>query len=183
VSLRSDRTPDRSTVSTVDRELSVGHGTLRALVHTETEGTLMTRKALLSAGAAVVVAASGIVAGGVALAAPSSHTMHLRATRLQFINTSKSTFVETDVIARAGKRVGYETISCNDGGHQIICSLSFALGTGMLLGHLTIPITSTTSTTVTGAVTGGLGGFAGDKGTVKGTITGKHATYTVKFHS
>lgn len=143
----------------------------------------MKRTALLGAGAAVVIAGGGIAVAGSALATGSSHTLHLTTTRLQFVNTSKTTFVETDSVFKSAKKVGYETISCNDGGHQIICSLSFALENGMLLGHLTIPITSGESTSVTGKITGGLGSFTGDKGTVKGVITGKHSSFTVKYHS
>ncbi len=113
----------------------------------------------------------------------SSHTLHLTTTRLQFVNTSKTTFVQTEAVDKSGKKIGYETISCNDGGNQVLCSVSFAMGSGMLLGHLTIPITSTESTSVSGKITGGLGSFSGDRGTIKGTITGKHSTYTVKYHS
>jgi hypothetical protein len=80
------------------------------------------------------------------------------------------------------KKVGYETISCDYGGHQIVCSLSVALEDGMLLGNLRIPITNTLTSHVTGKVTGGLGGFSGDKGTITGTITGKHSTFTIKYH-
>lgn len=140
----------------------------------------MKRTALLGAGLAAAVAA-GIAAGGIALASSNSHTLHLTATRLQFVNTSKTTFVETDAVFKT-KKAGYETITCNDGGQQIECSLTIALKGGVLLGHLSIPITSDSSTNVTGKVTAGLGSFAGDKGTIKGVITGKHATYTVKYH-
>jgi hypothetical protein len=143
----------------------------------------MKRTALLSVGAAAVIVVGGIVVGGTALAAASSHTLHLTTTRLQFVNTSKTTFVQTEAVDKSGKKIGYETISCNDGGNQVLCSVSFATGTGMLLGHLTIPITSTESTSVSGKITGGLGSFSGDRGTIKGTITGKHSTYTVKYHS
>jgi hypothetical protein len=141
------------------------------------------RTALLGAGAALGFAAAGITAGGAALAAGGSHTLHLTTTRLQFVNTTKTTFVETDAMFKAGKKVGYDTLSCNDGGQQVICSLSLALENGMLLGHLTIPINNLQSTKVAGKLTGGLGVFAGDKGTIKGAIDGKHGTYTVKFHS
>jgi hypothetical protein len=144
---------------------------------------LMKRTALLSIGAAVVIVTGGTVAAGAALAAGSSHTLHLTTKRLQFINTSKTTFVETDVIERAAKKVGYESISCNDGGQQIVCSLSLALTNGMLLGHLTIPISSDASTSVSGAITGGLGTYAHDKGTVKGKITGNTSTLTVTYRS
>jgi hypothetical protein len=143
----------------------------------------MKRTALLSVGATAVIVVGGIVVGGTALAAASSHTLHLTTTRLQFVNTSKTTFVQTEAVDKSGKKIGYETISCNDGGNQVLCSVSFATGTGMLLGHLTIPITSTESTSVSGKITGGLGSFSGDRGTIKGTITGKHSTYTVKYHS
>jgi hypothetical protein len=143
----------------------------------------MKRTALLSVGAAAVIVVGGIVVGGTALAAASSHTLHLTTTRLQFVNTSKTTFVQTEAVDKSGKKIGYETISCNDGGNPVLCSVSFAMGSGMLLGHLTIPITSTESTSVSGKITGGLGSFSGDRGTIKGTITGKHSTYTVKYHS
>lgn len=143
----------------------------------------MKRTAVLGAGAAVIIAVGGLAVAGAALATASSHTLHLTTKRLQFVNTSKTTFVETDAVFKSAKKVGYETISCNDGGHQIVCSLSFALENGMVLGHLTIPITSGESTNVTGRVTGGLGNFTGDKGTIKGVITGAHSTYTVKYHS
>ncbi len=136
--------------------------------------------ALLGAGALVVVGAG---LAGPALAAGTSHTLHLTTTRLQFVNTSATTFVETDAVFRAGKKVGYETISCDDGGHQIVCSVSVALEDGMLLGHVTIPITSGKTSKVTGKVTGGLGRFKGDKGTVKGTISGKHSTLTLTYHA
>jgi hypothetical protein len=143
----------------------------------------MKRTVLLGAVAALGLAAAGITAGGAALAAGGSHTLHLTTTRLQFVNTSKTTFVETDAVSRVGKKVGYGTLSCNDGGQQVVCSLSLALENGMLLGHLTIPITSGESTSVAGKLTGGLGVFSGDKGTIKGEINGKHGTYTVKYHS
>jgi hypothetical protein len=125
----------------------------------------------------------GIAAGGIALATSNSHTLHLATTRLQFVNTSKTTFVETDAVFKStNKKVGYSTITCNDAGNEIKCSLTIALKGGVLLGHLDIPITSDSSTNVTGKVSGGLGSFTGDKGTIKGVITGKHATYTVKYH-
>jgi hypothetical protein len=143
----------------------------------------MNRTVVLRAGVAAVVAAGALVLGGDALAASGSHTLHLTTTRLQFVNTSKTTFVQTEAVYRSKTKVGYETISCNDGGNQVVCSLSIALKNGMLLGHLTIPITSTESTSVSGKVTGGLGAFTGDLGTIKGTITGKHSVYTVKYHS
>jgi hypothetical protein len=143
----------------------------------------MRRTALLSVGAVVVIATGGVIAGGTALAAGGSHTLHLTTTRLQFVNTSKTTFVETDVIDRSAKKVGYETISCNDGGTAIVCSLSLALTNGMLLGHLTIPISSGASTAVSGTITGGLGSYAHDKGTVKGQITGKVSSFTVTYRS
>ena len=139
----------------------------------------MKRTALLGAAVAAAVVA-GVAAGGIALATSDSHTLHLTTTRLQFVNTSKTTFVEADAVFKT-KKAGYETITCNDGGQQIVCSLTIALKGGVLLGNLSIPITSDTSTNVTGKVTGGLGKFAGDKGTIKGVITGKHATYTVKY--
>jgi hypothetical protein len=142
----------------------------------------MKRTAVLSAAAAVVIIGGGVLAGTAALASGSSHTLHLTTSRLQFVNTPKSTFVETDAVSRAGKKVGYETISCNAGGSQVLCSLSFALAGGMLLGHLTIPITSGESTSVSGKVTGGLGIFAGDRGTIKGSIIGKRSVFTVKYH-
>ena len=141
---------------------------------------LMKPIALLSAGAAVVVAA---VIAVPALAVGTAHTLHLTATRLQFVNTSATTFVETDAVFRAGKKAGYETISCDDGCHQIVCSMSVALEDGMLVGHVTIPITSGNTSKVAGKVTGGLGRFKGDKGTIKGTITGKHSTMTVTYRS
>lgn len=143
----------------------------------------MKRSVLLSAGAAVVIVAGGIAVAGDALASGSTHTLHLTTTRLQFVNTSKTTFVQTEAVFNAGKKVGYETISCNDGGNRVKCSLSFALENGMLLGHLTIPITSTPTTSVSGKITGGLGTFTGDTGTVKGRITGRHSSITVKYHS
>jgi hypothetical protein len=141
----------------------------------------MRRTVALSA-VSLAIAAGGLGVAGAALAAGGSHTLHLTTTRLQFVNTSKTTFVETDSVFKSAKKVGYETISCNDGGHEIICSLTIALQNGILLGHLTIPITSDETTNVSGKVTGGLGTFVGDKGTVKGQITGKHSTFTVKYH-
>jgi hypothetical protein len=143
----------------------------------------MKRSALLSAGAAVVIVAGGVAVAGDALASGTTHTLHLTTTRLQFVNTSKTTFVQTEAVFNAAKKVGYETISCNDGGSRVKCSLSFALENGMLLGHMTIPITSTPTTTVSGKITGGLGTFTNATGTVKGRITGKHSTFTVKYHS
>jgi hypothetical protein len=140
----------------------------------------MKRIAILSTGAALVLA-GGIA--GTALASGSSHTLHLTTARLQFVNTSSTTFVEADSVSKSAKKVGYESITCNDGGHQIACSLTIALKGGVLLGHLTIPISSSATTSVTGKVTGGLGDYRGDTGTVKGTITGKHGTLTVKYHS
>jgi hypothetical protein len=63
----------------------------------------MRRAALLGVGAAVAIAAGGIAVAGSALATSSTHTLHLSTTRLQFVNTSHTTFVETDVAERAGK--------------------------------------------------------------------------------
>jgi hypothetical protein len=143
----------------------------------------MNRTGWLAAGAATVALAAGISAAGVALAAGNSHTLHLTTTRLQFVTPSHPTFVQTDAVYKSSTKIGYETLSCNTAGQQIVCSLSFALKNGMLLGHLTIPITSTTSTDVTGTVTGGLGIYKGDRGTINGVITGKNSTYTVKYHS
>jgi hypothetical protein len=143
----------------------------------------MNRTGWLGAGVAAAALAAGIAAAGVALAAGSSHTLHLTTTRLQFVTPSHSTFVQTDAVYRSSTKVGYETLSCNDSGQAILCSLSFAVKNGMLLGNLTIPITSTSSTAVSGKVTSGLGVFKGDKGTITGVITGKHSTYTVKYHS
>jgi hypothetical protein len=131
----------------------------------------MRRIALAGAGAAVV------------LAAGSTHTLHLATSRLQFVDTTSTTFVESDAVSRAGKKAGYESISCNDGGHQIVCLVTIALKGGVLLGHLAIPITSSATTDVTGRITGGLGAYNGDKGSVSGTITGKRGTLTVKYHS
>ncbi|HTW19946.1 MAG TPA: hypothetical protein VME70_07025 [Mycobacteriales bacterium] len=139
----------------------------------------MKRIALAGAVAASVIA---VVLAGTALAAGSSHTLRLTTTRLQFVNTSSTTFVQADTVDRKGKKAGYETITCDDSGHQISCSMTLSLQGGVLYGHLAIPITSEATTKVSGAITGGLGRYAGAKGTVKGSITGKHSSLTVKYH-
>jgi hypothetical protein len=134
---------------------------------------------------AVAAATLALVAPmtGMASAAARVHTQHLTARRLQFVNTSNTTFVETDAVRRGTTRVGYETITCNDGGQQIACSLSLALENGILLGHLTIPISSGSTVHFRGRLTGGLGRFAGDTGTIRGTISGKRSAFTVKYRS
>jgi hypothetical protein len=134
----------------------------------------------------VVAVAAAVGAGatvtGVALASAGSHTLHLTTNRLQFVNTTSSTFVETDAVFKSARKVGYETISCDDGGHQIVCSMTVALKGGVLLGHLTIPITSNATTKVSGKLTGGLGTYSGDKGKITGSITGKHSAFTITYH-
>jgi hypothetical protein len=142
----------------------------------------MKRTALQVAVAAAALALAAAMTG-MASAAAKVHTQHLTGKRLQFVNTSNTTFVETDAVRRGATKVGYETISCNDGGHQIACSLSLALTNGMLLGNLTIPISSSSSVHFHGRLTGGLGRFAGDHGKIKGTISGKRSVFTVTYQS
>jgi hypothetical protein len=143
----------------------------------------MKRIALLGTGAVAALAAGGILVAGTATAAGGTHTVHLKTTRLQVADPSRSTFVETDAVFKAAKKVGYENLSCNDGGTKVLCSLSIALPNGMLLGHVTSPITTSDKTTLTGKVTGGLGIYTGDKGTIKAVVNGKHARYTITYHS
>lgn len=143
----------------------------------------MSRTSLLGSGAVAVVAAGGILIAGTASAAGGSHTLHLATTRLQVTSTSQSTFVETDAVFKAGKKIGYENQSCNDGGTNVKCSLTIALANGILIGHATSPITTHPKTTFTGKVTGGLGIYAGDEGTIEVKANQKHATYTIRYHS
>jgi hypothetical protein len=143
----------------------------------------MNRSALIGSGAVATIVAGGILAVGSAQAAGGSHTLHLRSHRLQVANTSKATFAETNVVTKSGKTVGYETLSCNDGGTGVKCSLSLSLPNGMLLGGVTTPITTSDQTTLTGKITGGLGAFVGVKGTVTADVTGKNANYTITYHS
>lgn len=143
----------------------------------------MNRTVMIGSGAIATIVAGGILAVGPAHAASGSHTLHLRTHRLQVANTSKSTFAETDVVTESGKRVGYETLSCNDGGTGVKCSMSLSLPNGMLLGGVTTPITTSNQTTLTGKITGGLGRFTGAAGTVTAQVSGKNATYTITYHS
>jgi hypothetical protein len=143
----------------------------------------MNRAALLATGATTVIAAGGVLIAGTASAAGSTHTLRLTATRLQLADTSQSTFVETDAVFKAGKKVGYENLSCNDGGQNVLCSLTIALPNGILLGHVTTPITTSDSTTLSGRVTGGLGIYTGDKGTIRASVNGKHSKYTITYRS
>jgi hypothetical protein len=147
------------------------------------EGNAMNRNVVLGTGAVVVIAAGSLVVGGAASASGSPHTLHVTATVLKHINTSKTTFVETDTLTHRGKKVGFESQSCNDASQGVKCSVTFALKNGVLLGHSTSPITSTSTGTVAGAITGGLGKYTGDKGRLKATIDGIHADFTIVYHS
>lgn len=143
----------------------------------------MNRTTLIGSGAIASVVAGGMLAVGSAHAASGAHTVHLRAHRLQLANTSTTTFAETDAVTKAGRKIGYEILSCNDGGTGVRCSMSLSLPNGILLGGVTSPITTSNQTTLTGKITGGLGRYTGAKGTVTAKVSGKDATYTITYHS
>jgi hypothetical protein len=151
----------------------------------------MSRNALLGGVAVATVVAGGIMAGGSAGATsttqaqahPHTHTIRLTATRLSLANTSKSTFVEANTVFKAGKKVGYETQSCNDGGTNVVCAVTFSLPRGVLLGHFTVPITTSDKSKTTGKITGGLATYSGDHGTIHASFNGSHAKYRLTYHS
>lgn len=143
----------------------------------------MNRTTLIGSATLATVVAGGVLVIGSANAASSSHTLHLRAHRLQVANTGKSTFAEPDVVTKGGRKVGYATLSCNDGGTGVKCSMSLSLPNGMLLGGVTTPITTSNQTTLTGKITGGLGRYTGAKGTVTAKVSGRNAAYTITYRS
>lgn len=143
----------------------------------------MKRSALLGVGALATALAGGGMAMGATQATGKLHILHVQTHRLQVSNTSRTTFAETSAVRKAGKKVGYETSSCNDGGTNVKCSMSMSLPNGMLLGYITTPITTSDKTTLTGRVTDGLGKYAGVTGTIKADVNGKNSSYTITYHS
>lgn len=141
----------------------------------------MNRNVILGTGAAVVIAAGSLVAATSASAGSSSHTLHLKAKVLKTVETSKSTSVETDVLRKAGKTVGFETQSCNFGGTSDACAVTFALKNGTLIGATTSPISQSSSVKYKGKITGGRGKYAGDKGTIAVSATGARAKLTIVY--
>jgi hypothetical protein len=142
----------------------------------------MNRNVVLSAGAAAVLVVGAVTVATSAAAAGGSHTLVLTGKTLQTTSLGKSNSVEADVLTKAGKRVGYETESCNFGGTNDKCAVTITVKGGVLLGHITFPITNGTSPTATGKITGGLGAYTGSKGTIKVVSTANHGTITVKYH-
>jgi hypothetical protein len=134
-------------------------------------------------GAAAGAATAGILVAGPAAAASKSHTVHLTARELQHVTTGGTSFVQANAVFSAGKKIGYEDLSCAFPRSPGRCTFSVSLKGGSLLGHLTSPITATTKASFKGSVTGGLGKYQGARGTVIGTINGKREKFTITYHS
>jgi hypothetical protein len=141
----------------------------------------MNRTAVLATGCAAVMLAGGVVVAGSAIAAGGSHTLKLRGTILQQKELGPSHAVEVDTLRHAGKKVGYTTDSCFFGGQNDVCTVTFALKTGVLYGHVTFPITTGTSPVAKGRITGGLGSYSGAKGTIRVLTSGHHGSYTLTY--
>lgn len=143
----------------------------------------MNRTAALATGCATVALAGGVVATSSAIAAGSSHTVKFRGTQLQTMALGKSHEVEADVLRQAGKKVGYATETCDFGGTNDLCAVTYAIKGGVLYGHVTFPITQsgTAPSTAKGKITGGLGSYSGVKGSIKVVTSAGHGDYTITY--
>ena len=109
-------------------------------------------------------------------------TLTFHATPLDHKNLGKSHEVEADVLRSGGHKVGYAAESCFFGGQGDKCSVTLTLEGGVLYGHYTFPITSSTApTTAKGKITGGLASYTGATGTIKVHATTTSETITVTY--
>jgi hypothetical protein len=114
--------------------------------------------------------AAGLLAGAVvagdstASAAPTTHTVHVKAIRLQ-LHQSGHTFVFAEKDLIGGKVVGYDSATCHYVVHAntTYCDASFSRVRGLTHVHLKVD----GSGHGTGKITGGTGAYRNATGTVK----------------
>jgi hypothetical protein len=144
-------------------------------------------RARLAVCAGIAVAASSLITGSVgavpASASAQQHSWHLvlRTTHQQVV---KKTYIETDVVKKAGKVFGTGLLDCPGSGQAGVkvarCTVLLAVPGGTLTARIRV-VNATGE--VTGAVTGGSKAYAGAEGSLTGSPTPKGATLDLDFTS
>jgi hypothetical protein len=122
--------------------------------------------------------------GGAALSPASgaarAHTLRFDAIMTAGHNTSRTTFVSTDVDKHNGKIIGYDAVSGRFNTHTHVVSLFVALS--LKGGQLFVRGSETENGHFTGKVTGGAGAYQGARGTVTGhQVTDNKTAIVVKY--
>ena len=105
----------------------------------------------------------------------SSHKLAFTAKHTGIVPTSHRNYVLSDDIVQHGQQVGADVLSCRTQGTLAHCTVSLALGDGMM--HLRITLQENGD--LRGRVTGGEGRYAGAAGRVRGHAVSENAERVV----
>ncbi len=119
---------------------------------------------LAAAAVGVTLTAPGASASPDAHQRATGHKLAFNAKHTGIVPTSHRNYVVSDDIVQHGQQIGADVLSCRTKGTLAHCTVSLALGDGLM--HLRITLQENGD--LRGQVTGGDGRYAGAAGRVKG---------------